>query len=336
MAQFIRSQRSFGTDWARSTFLLAALALAGCGEESTSSDGDPDVTIQTDITVISDTADAVGGDTVEPVDVDTDTTTPDTGPSDTGSPDGMVPDTQPPIDIHSPALNLEFCSSDGDETLCGDPVEIDLGENPPGTKLSRWIHVKNLGADALELTAIDGASGVGFVTIWPVDSSVPTSAPASLGIGETVSLNLQLRVDLAPATYAETIEVTITSPTGVATRTLKLDFTVTECSTGFESCDGDWGTGCETDIHTQKPDCGGCGNECVVDNGKTECVGGFCVVNGCKGGFYGQNCDPCPGTSEGSTCSKNGQCNDGPFGDGQCVCTASWTGTSCGVDLDEC
>lgn len=54
------------------------------------------------------------------------------------------------------------------------------------------------------------------------------------------------------------------------------------CVAPFEDCDGDWTTGCETNLDSPT-NCGGCGIDCkgpkVVE---AECVGGFCEIKTCE------------------------------------------------------
>nr|CAB3266630.1 stabilin-2 [Phallusia mammillata] len=52
----------------------------------------------------------------------------------------------------------------------------------------------------------------------------------------------------------------------------------------------------------------------------------------CCGGFYGNDCEPCPG-GIGNTCFKQGTCSDGIAGNGTCSCTDSkFSGLAC----DDC
>ncbi len=49
------------------------------------------------------------------------------------------------------------------------------------------------------------------------------------------------------------------------------------CSVGFADCDGNYNTGCETNIYTDPNNCGGCGNVC---GGGDTCMMGVCVGGG--------------------------------------------------------
>uniref|UniRef100_A0A8C3TSH7 Stabilin 2 n=1 Tax=Catharus ustulatus TaxID=91951 RepID=A0A8C3TSH7_CATUS len=48
----------------------------------------------------------------------------------------------------------------------------------------------------------------------------------------------------------------------------------------------------------------------------------------CCAGFFGQQCQPCPGKA-GSACSGNGVCQDGINGTGSCQCEEGFVGTAC-------
>ncbi|XP_068611107.1 stabilin-2 [Brachionichthys hirsutus] len=52
------------------------------------------------------------------------------------------------------------------------------------------------------------------------------------------------------------------------------------------------------------------------------------VVRRCCGGFFGEHCEPCPG-SEGRPCFANGLCLDGINGTGTCRCRRGFNGTAC-------
>ncbi|XP_062347248.1 stabilin-2 isoform X1 [Cinclus cinclus] len=52
------------------------------------------------------------------------------------------------------------------------------------------------------------------------------------------------------------------------------------------------------------------------------------VTRECCAGFFGQQCQPCPGKA-GNTCSGNGVCLDGINGTGSCQCQEGFVGTAC-------
>ncbi|KAJ7377675.1 Stabilin-2 [Desmophyllum pertusum] len=52
------------------------------------------------------------------------------------------------------------------------------------------------------------------------------------------------------------------------------------------------------------------------------------VVKKCCDGFWGQDCQSCPGNLT-KPCSSHGNCDDGKVGTGHCRCNATFTGTSC-------
>ncbi|XP_026182637.1 stabilin-2 isoform X2 [Mastacembelus armatus] len=62
----------------------------------------------------------------------------------------------------------------------------------------------------------------------------------------------------------------------------------------------------------------GCRMSCLQKN----------IVRRCCGGFFGQHCEPCPG-SMGLPCFGNGVCLDGTNGTGNCRCNKGFNGTAC-------
>lgn len=80
------------------------------------------------------------------------------------------------------------------------------------------------------------------------------------------------------------------------------------------------------------------GNECGC---LKETETGPCVK--CWDGFFGTNCDQCPGGAGIAQCNKHGICNDGLTGDGTCTCDidvkygglGSWKGDSCDACMND-
>ncbi|MCU0657003.1 MAG: MopE-related protein [Polyangiaceae bacterium] len=56
------------------------------------------------------------------------------------------------------------------------------------------------------------------------------------------------------------------------------------CKAGFADCDGEPANGCETNLNTNKDNCGTCGNTCNSSNGVATCSGGTCGLS-CSSGF---------------------------------------------------
>ncbi|KAF7646718.1 hypothetical protein LDENG_00183230 [Lucifuga dentata] len=54
------------------------------------------------------------------------------------------------------------------------------------------------------------------------------------------------------------------------------------------------------------------------------------IVRRCCGGFFGEQCEPCPG-SKGQPCFGNGVCVDGINGTGICQCNQGFNGTACEI-----
>lgn len=68
---------------------------------------------------------------------------------------------------------------------------------------------------------------------------------------------------------------------------------------------------------------------CTCDSGF---VGADCstVLVPCADGIWGIACDnTCPGGAGAAQCSGNGECSDGPLGDGTCTCDAGFAGADC-------
>uniref|UniRef100_A0A663LQ53 Stabilin 2 n=1 Tax=Athene cunicularia TaxID=194338 RepID=A0A663LQ53_ATHCN len=55
---------------------------------------------------------------------------------------------------------------------------------------------------------------------------------------------------------------------------------------------------------------------------------GFNIIASCCAGFFGQQCQPCPGKA-GNACFGNGVCLDGINGTGACECGVGFVGTAC-------
>ena len=83
------------------------------------------------------------------------------------------------------------------------------------------------------------------------------------------------------------------------------------CANGFGDCDGNAGTGCETDLTTIN-DCGSCGTQCAAANGTSACVSGACAVAACNNGFGDCDSDPANGceVSLGNTPAHCGACGN--------------------------
>ncbi|MCB9532359.1 MAG: hypothetical protein H6700_11380 [Myxococcales bacterium] len=130
------------------------------------------------------------------------------------------------------------------------------------------------------------------------------------------------------------------------------------CDVGV-NVDGDWQTCPErpgatvcngqcTDTRQNRLHCGECGHAC----GDAEiCAGGECVCDprlarldlptcawdACPEGWYGPGCrSVCAGVLEGEPqCNGNGECSDGPFGTGVCVCDMFTHGPNCEFRCDD-
>jgi hypothetical protein len=63
---------------------------------------------------------------------------------------------------------------------------------------------------------------------------------------------------------------------------------IDDCDQGFDDCDDDPATGCETPLDTLT-DCGGCGQACALANAATSCATGTCTLEACNAPFA--DCD---------------------------------------------
>jgi len=115
---------------------------------------------------------------------------------------------------------------------------------------------------------------------------------------------------------------------------------VCACEGGYagESCDvcagGFYGypTCTSCDASTTCSDHGTCNS-----SGACDCDTGYAgaACDECAGGYYGPMCTACLGGAS-NPCNGHGACDDGIDGTGFCTCNSGWTGSDCGVDVDEC
>lgn len=94
------------------------------------------------------------------------------------------------------------------------------------------------------------------------------------------------------------------------------------CVNGFSDCDGNPNNGCERATGSDPNNCGGCGIQCLAQNGTTSCLAGVCVPS-CSSGFG--NCDGNPNNGC-ETDTSNNPSNCGTCGHS---CAVAHTQTSC-------
>ncbi|MCB9506747.1 MAG: hypothetical protein H6697_03650 [Myxococcales bacterium] len=135
------------------------------------------------------------------------------------------------------------------------------------------------------------------------------------------------------------------NPTGVCDVAVNVDGEWQTCPErpGATVCDGQC-----IDTRTNALNCGECGHAC----GDAQiCAGGECVCDprlarldlptcawdACPEGWYGPGCrSVCAGVLEGEPqCNGNGECSDGPFGTGVCVCDPFTHGPNCEFRCDD-
>jgi hypothetical protein len=95
------------------------------------------------------------------------------------------------------------------------------------------------------------------------------------------------------------------------------------CIAPFEDCDGNAGTGCETNLSNSTNACGSCSRDCAsprpANTSGVGCQSGNCVISGCSGGYYdinGQYDDGCECGSDSvaDACGSAQQVNPNPIG----------------------
>lgn len=67
------------------------------------------------------------------------------------------------------------------------------------------------------------------------------------------------------------------------------------CVGGYDSCDGDPSSGCETHLDTSLDHCGACGDSCYPANATGVCQQGSCEMDDCDADFVDLNDDPSDG-----------------------------------------
>ncbi len=64
---------------------------------------------------------------------------------------------------------------------------------------------------------------------------------------------------------------------------------IAACNGDWEDCDGDPLNGCETDLASDRENCGSCGSRCELENAYASCSEGNCAIVGCDTGFLDAN-----------------------------------------------
>ncbi len=109
------------------------------------------------------------------------------------------------------------------------------------------------------------------------------------------------------------------------------------CASGYKSCDGNAGNGCETDLHTLT-NCGDCGVTCNLPNATSSCATGTCSVSACSAGFLDctsqAGCETTKGTT--SNCRSCGESCTNAHGTAACNTTSGCTFTCSGADFGNC
>ncbi|UJR87117.1 hypothetical protein [Sandaracinus amylolyticus] len=102
---------------------------------------------------------------------------------------------------------------------------------------------------------------------------------------------------------------------------------VGSCMPGFDNCDGQAATGCETHTQTSTAHCGTCGYACSSVNGTSFCSSGTCQIAACNPGY--QSCDGLAGTGCETNVTNDAQ-HCGACGNAcATTCVGNVTATSC-------
>jgi len=111
------------------------------------------------------------------------------------------------------------------------------------------------------------------------------------------------------------------------------------CTTGYGDCNASAADGCETNVLTNKDNCGMCGTKCALANATAGCTAGSCSITSCNGGF--DDCDKIAGTGcetnlkTMTDCGSCGKLCTIPNGTGSCT-TGTCLLTGCNTGYGDC
>src|SRR5207253_725494 len=112
------------------------------------------------------------------------------------------------------------------------------------------------------------------------------------------------------------------------------------CLTGWGDCNTDPKDGCETSLHVDPKNCGGCGRTCTYANGIGACAD-VCYLAACKFGFDDCNEEPKDGCETSTVTDKKNcggcgmPCMPKANANGDCI-NATCTITSCFTGFLDC
>ncbi len=268
---------------------------------------------------------------------------PDAGSQDAGEEDaGEVPDQSLMADA-ALLVQAGLCVTDIDnQDSCATITPAYQINLMPGSPYEFGVEILNSGERPLTLNSLkwafeDDPVNSDFFT-WAFDNDgdeLPTLVP----VGESIVLNLVIEPGLAPGRLPVDQFILDFTDSQSQPYQLALDIngSVATCVATFGNCDGDWTTGCETELNTDAVHCGACNSACSVDNGTTSCSAGACVAV-CAMGWQGETCainiDEC--AADEPPCHSDATCTDTP-GSYTCVCNPGFepNGDTC-VDIIEC
>lgn len=111
------------------------------------------------------------------------------------------------------------------------------------------------------------------------------------------------------------------------------------CDGGYDDCNDQATTGCESPVAADANNCGGCGKACSVANGTPGCSGGKCTVGDCDKGREDCDLDPSNGCeTDLTTLADCGECgNDCAVESGIAACDQGHCAVAgCATGFDDC
>jgi hypothetical protein len=108
------------------------------------------------------------------------------------------------------------------------------------------------------------------------------------------------------------------------------------CSTGYKSCDGDRGNGCEKNIRTLA-DCGDCGVACDLPHATETCGSGTCAVTSCDPGWFDCSAGSPGCETQANTTTNCSACGAGCVNaHGTAACNNGSCSYTCNAGWDQC
>ena len=241
-------------------------------------------------------------DTSKPVDKDPGTVSPDVG-EDGGARDAVGEDAG---DVSEPVGDIRVCvlTDEGAPEACAEEGALDFGAVTAGAGALKTLRLDNEG-EGDEILAGAAVDSEHFQVVVfggePVDIREAVELPATLAPGGSLWVDVEL-LSSAPVGALPADKLVLVFDRGEPTPAeveVLLLGSVAECGAGF----------------------------------------GGVLCEECLPGFFGPDCEPCPGVGE--VCSGAGVCDDGTDGGGECECSRRFAGEDCsscaeGFEGDDC